>query len=166
MKMACAKWKDDLLEAGLSGRVAGELENHLSTCARCAEVFAMLQTRRERMDALLPLLAHGAEPSPDIRARVLAKVQNHRGAKRVRLWRTWVLAGAVAAILAAAVIPALYWRREAAARDMELTVAQKLTDWRAPSDVLLETPGKEFLRATPRLGESYIRIPSKVNEED
>ncbi len=166
MKTACAKWKDALLEAALSGAVQGKLEDHLNACARCAEAFAALRARREHMDALLPLLAGGAEPPPAFPARLLGKARRLHEAKRVRPWRAWVFAGVPAAVLAAAILSALYWRREPAMDNVEWTAAQRLTDWRAPSDVLLETPGKEFLRATPKLGESYVKIPIKENKED
>jgi len=48
----------------------------------------------------------------------------------------------------------------------ELAGAEKLTEWRAPSDVLLKTPGQEILRTTPRLGESYLHAPVKTDEEE
>ncbi len=50
--------------------------------------------------------------------------------------------------------------------ETELAAAEKLAEWRAPSDVLLETPGREILRTTPRLGESYLHVPVKTNEEE
>lgn len=42
----------------------------------------------------------------------------------------------------------------------------KLADWRAPSDVLLQTPGREILWTTPRLGESYLHLPAKTDKEE
>ena len=50
--------------------------------------------------------------------------------------------------------------------ETELAAAEKLADWRAPSDVLLETPGREILRTTPRLGESYLHAPVKTDKEE
>ncbi len=50
--------------------------------------------------------------------------------------------------------------------EAELAAAEKLVEWRAPSDVLLETPGRDILRATPRLGESYLHVPVKTDEEE
>lgn len=166
MKTACAKWKDDLLEAVLMGTVAGELEDHLNACARCTEALAALRARRERMDTLLPLLARGAEPSPEFRARVLVNVQSHCEQERVRPWRAWILAGVSAAIVAAASVSLWHRGGEPQSRDATLTAAQRLADWRAPSDVLLETPEKQFLRATPRLGQSHVKIPITVDKEN
>jgi len=48
----------------------------------------------------------------------------------------------------------------------ELAAAQKLAEWRAPSDGLLVTPGQEILRTMPRLGESYLNVPAKTDEEE
>jgi hypothetical protein len=48
----------------------------------------------------------------------------------------------------------------------ELGAAQKLAEWRAPSDSLLKTPGQEVLNETPKLGESYLTVPVKRGEEE
>lgn len=166
MKTACAKWKDALLEAALAGAAAGELEDHLSACAGCARTFAALRAQQERMNALLPLVAGSAEPSAGFRARLLAQIQAHCPAKRIPLWRAYVLAGTAAVILVAAIASHLYRSEESTPQDIELASAQKLASWRAPSDVFLETPGKEVLRSMPSLGESFVKIPITTNKED
>jgi hypothetical protein len=48
----------------------------------------------------------------------------------------------------------------------ELAAAQKLAEWRAPSDGLLATPGQEILRTMPKIGESYLNVPAKKDEEE
>jgi anti-sigma factor RsiW len=167
MKNACAKWKDQLLEAALTGSAAGGLEEHVLNCANCAAELAALRARRERLDALLPLVAQGAEPPADFRARVLAAAEAASEAKRGRPWRAWGLAGAMAATVATLVIGLTLHRRAVrTVPETELAAAQKLAEWRAPSDVLLETPGREILRTTPRLGESYLHVPVKTDEEE
>jgi hypothetical protein len=89
------------------------------------------------------------------------------GASRARRWRVWTLAGATAAILAALVIGVTLYRRVArTVPAAELAAAQKLAEWRAPSDALLVTPGQEILGTMPRLGESYLNVPVKKNEEE
>ncbi len=55
--------------------------------ANCAEELAALRARRERLDALLPLVAQGAEPPAEFRARVLAAAEAASEAKRGRRWR-------------------------------------------------------------------------------
>ena len=167
MKNDCTKWKDQLLEAALTGTAAGVLEEHVLKCADCAEELAALRARRERLDALLPLVAQGAEPSAEFRARVLAAAEAAGEAKRGRPWRVWRLAGAVAVTVATLMI-GLTLRRTAVRTvpEIELAAAEKLAEWRAPSDVLLETPGQEMLRTTLRLGEAYLHVPVKTDEEE
>ena len=163
MKHDCAKWNDHLLEAALTGTAAGGLEEHLLKCAECAKELAALRARRERLDAVLPLMAQGAEPPAGFHARVLAAAEAASEAKRGSAWRTWGLAGATAAIMATLVIGLTWYRREVRiVPNTELAAAQKLAEWRAPSDALLETPGREILRTTPRLGESYLHVPAKI----
>jgi len=160
-----------LLEAALTGATAKGLEEHLRACANCSEELSELRARKARLDALLPLAVQGAGPSADFRARVLAAAEAASERKRARPWRVWTLAGVTAVILAALVIGVTSYRRTARTVPAdELAAAQTLTEWRAPSDVLLANPGQEILRKMPRLGESYLRvpvkIPLKVNEEE
>ena len=167
MKNDCEKWKELLLEAVLTGSAAGALEEHLRECADCAKELEALRVRRERLDALLPLVARGAEPGAGFQGRVLAAAEAAGERKRARRWRVWVLAGATAAVVAALMI-GLTWQRRTPGTvpQGELVAAEKLAEWRAPSDVLLETPGREILRKTPRLGESYLKAVAKKNEEE
>ena len=167
MKNDCAKWKDQLLEAALTGTAAGGLEEHVLKCANCAGELAALRARRERMDALLPLLAHGAGPSAAFRARVLSAAEASSEVKRGQLWRVWGLAGAMAMIVTTLIIGfTLLWRAARRVPETELAAAERLAEWRAPSDALLATSGQEILRTTPRLGESYLHVPVKTNEEE
>jgi len=168
MKNDCAKWHDPLLEAALTGTVADDLQQHLSACAACTEQFLALQSRRQRLEALLPLVAQGAEPSPDFRARVLAAAEaaaQPRGA-RPSPWLAWGFAAV--AVLAVAALITTYALRSGSSQPMpqaELANAQKLAQWRAPSDIFLDTPGSDLLRSTPKLGESYLHVPAKTDKE-
>ncbi len=166
MKKACEKWRDHLLEAALRGAPAKGLEEHLRACTNCSEVLSELQARQARLDALLPLAAQGSGPSVDFRARVLAAAEAAGDGKRARPWRASTLAGATAVILAALVIGVTSYRRTATVPGDELAAAQKLAEWRAPSDVLLAHPGPEILRKMPRLGESYLDVPVKIPPEE
>lgn len=166
MKNHCKKWKDQLLEAALTGTSAAGLEDHLLKCANCAEELDALRARRERLDALLPLVARGAEPPADFRARVLARAEAASEARRERPWRAWGLAGTMTVILATLIISLTLHRRAARiVPETELAAAEKLAEWRAPSDVLLKTSGPEVLRTMPRFGESYLDVPMKKEEE-
>jgi hypothetical protein len=158
----CAKWKDALLEAALTGNVAlaPALAAHLRDCGACTQELAALRHRREQMDALLPLLPRNAEPAPGFTARVLAAARAEAERKHVRVWRLWVFAGVTVALLAALLTSwsALRPRPLPMAQDSNaLASAQKLAEWRAPSDVLLAIPGRRILQATPKLGASYLK---------
>ena len=166
MKRACKEWKNQLLEAALTGLPTKDLERHLQSCAACLTELRELEERRGRLDALLPMVARGAEPSSNLRAQVLAAAETARQRKHGFSWRAWTLGGTVAAAL---VIGAV-WLREAGqrSRDNKLAIAsaQRLAEWRAPSDSLLATPGREILQTTPKLGESYLHVPvNRVKEE-
>jgi len=165
MKNACEKWKDELLDVVLSGAAGKDLEEHLRTCRNCAEELKSLEARCARMDALLPMVAQGSEASTGFRARVLAAAEAAGEGERDSHWRGWTLVGT----MATAVTVLMYvvaWHRGTERRvQEEIAVAQKLVEWRAPSDTLLATPGQEILRTTPKLGESYLKFPARRVEE-
>jgi hypothetical protein len=167
MKSACKEWKDQLLEAALTEVMTPDFEEHLRTCANCSTELGDARARKARLDALLPLVARGADPSADFRSRVLAATERAIEEKGARTWRTRTLAGAMAAV-ATALIMGVIWYRGASRTipENELAAAQKLAEWRAPSDTLLATPGGEILRATPRFGDSYWHVPTKKAEEE
>ena len=171
MTNACKKWKDQLLEAALTGARPKELEVHLQSCKDCAAELRELEACRARQDSLLTLLVKGSQPSADFRARVLAAAEASGERKIAMRWRSWKLAGAM--VTATVLVIGAVWYRGTTQkiqaqkiRDDELVTAQKLAEWRAPSDTLLATPGQEILRTTPKLGESYLNVPMKEVEEE
>jgi hypothetical protein len=167
MKNACEVWKDQLLEAALTGSLTAGLEEHLRTCAICSEELDNVRARKARLDALLPLVVQGSEPSADFRARVLAAAEAAREGKRPRPWRAWTLTGATAVVVVVLMLGVTLQRRTARMiPGDELAAAQKLAEWRAPSDALLATPGQEIVKTTPKLGESYLNVPVKKDEEE
>jgi hypothetical protein len=166
MKDACEKWKDQLLEAALTGAKTKDFEEHLRVCTICCRELDAARERRIRLDELLPLVAQGAEPPVDFHAQVLAAAEAGSGAKRARQWRIWTLAGATAVIVMVMIGTTLYRRGAHAIPEKELAAVQRLAEWRAPSDALLVTPGQEILRTMPRLGESYLNVPAKTDEEE
>ena len=167
MMNACEKWKDPLREAALTGTTAKDLAEHLQSCVKCSAELDELRAGAERLDALLPLVAQSAEPSANFRARVLAAAAAKREAKSAWLWRVWTLGGATAVVVTVLLAGAA-WQRRTSGRipGEELAAAQKLAEWRAPTDGLLVTPGQEMLRKMPRLGQSYLNVPAKKNEEE
>jgi anti-sigma factor RsiW len=164
MKETCGNWNDSLQEAALTGAMAKGLEEHLRNCAKCAAELDELRARAARLDALLPLVTQGAEPSADFRARVLAAAEAGSEGKRARQWRLWTLAGATAAIVMLVIGAAIFRKTTQTIPEEEVVAAQKLAEWRAPSDSLLVTPGQEILKTTPKLGQSYLNVPVKTEE--
>jgi hypothetical protein len=164
MKFACENWKDQLLEATLTGATTKDFKDHLRICPACSRDLEACRERRMRLDGLLPLVAGEAEPRADFRARVLAAAAS--GANRARPWRVWTLAGAAAAIVMLMAGAAIYRRAAQEIPEKELAAGQRLAEWRAPSDALLVTPGQEILRTMPRLGESYLHVRVKTDEEE
>src|SRR5882724_7818995 len=166
MKDACEKWKDQLLEAALTGATTKDFEEHLRTCTICSRELDAVRARKVQLDKVLPLVARGAEPPANFQARVLAVAEAARGASRARRWWVWTLAGATVAIVALMIGVTMYRRAAKTIPEDELAAVQRLAEWRAPSDALLATPGQEILRTMPRLGESYLNVPVKKNEEE
>lgn len=167
MTNACEKWRDQLVETALAGVAAEGLEKHLRGCKACSAELQALQMRLERMDALLPLVARGAQLAADFRARVLSAAEAATEKKGHSHWTAWALAGATVAAAAVLLLGTL--RHFDTAQKIpaeELARAQKLAEWRAPSDTLLATPGQEILRTTPKLGESYLNVPVNDFEEE
>lgn len=167
MKNACESWKDQLLEAALTGSLTAGLEEHLRTCAICSEELDNVRARKARLDTLLPLVAQGSEPSVEFRARVLAAAETAREGKRAWPWRAWTLAGAATMVVVVLMLGVTLRRKTAGMiPGDELATAQKLAEWRAPSDSLLMTPGQEIIGTMPKLGESYLNVPVKKDEEE
>ena len=164
MKFTCENWKDQLLEAALTGATTKDFKEHLRVCPACSRDLEACRERRMRLDGLLPLVGGGAEPRADFRARVLAAAAS--GANSSRPWRVWSLVGAAAALVIWMSVAAIHRKAGQAITEKELAAGQKLAEWRAPSDALLVTPGLEILRTMPRLGESYLHVPVKTDEEE
>jgi len=104
MKNACESWKDQLLEAALTGSLTAGLEEHLRTCTICSEELDNVRVAGRSWTHCLPLVAQGSEPSANFRARVLAAAEAAREGKRARPWRVWTLAGATAVVVAVLMI--------------------------------------------------------------
>jgi hypothetical protein len=167
MKNACEKWKDLLLDAALTGSATKDLDEHLQSCGKCCAQLDAFRARRARLDALLPLVAREAEPSADFRARVLAAAESVSEGRLAKPWRAWILAGVTAAVAIAMMVGLMLLRKNGTAVSEDaLAAAQKLAEWRAPSDGLLKTPGQEILNTTPKLGNSYLNVPVKTDEEE
>ncbi|MFQ6046620.1 MAG: hypothetical protein ACE5PT_09760 [Gemmatimonadales bacterium] len=61
--------------------------------------------------------------------------------------RVWAAAAAAAAVLAA-----VLWALDRGGGGDRLAIDLSATAWQAPTDFLLETPGRDLLRTVPRVG--------------
>jgi len=105
-------------------------------------------SEQERLRGLFRELHEDDPPAPDYRSLAAAPARPARRVARA----VWAAAAAVAA---GAVVLALSLRQRPApapAEDEMLRLAASLSDWEAPTDFLLSTPGAEFLQSAPRLG--------------
>jgi hypothetical protein len=155
--------KDQQFETALGADAAAEFAEHLLTCRGCAEALSALRMRWEKLERLLPQITSGAGLPTDFRARVLSAVETSEPSRRFR-WRL-VFAGvavAAAVVLALAVRDAWVRRRD----DARLVPVERIAQWRAPSDVFLETPGRRNLQTGPRLGDSIVNLPVTQKQED
>lgn len=82
------------------------------------------------------------EHVPEFASLWRGRVRAPRGKAR------WVVAAACALIVVVAVL----WSRSGKRGPEEVSVAS-ITEWKAPTDFLLETPGRELLRTVPEIGE-------------
>ena len=92
--------------------------------------------------------------APDF-AHIRARAQSRARSRAGRSWRAGLrvrplVIGAVAAVAIAAI--GLTYSRSVAPS----AVAPEIVTWRAPTDVLLRTPGTELLTAMPALGASVL----------
>jgi hypothetical protein len=95
------------------------------------------------------------------RFSVLRREEEQHAPEFARLWhgradarrrQTRWFAAASCALIA---LLALLWMHSAQRRPAERTVAS-ITEWKAPTDFLLETPGRELLRTVPEIGHWQI----------
>lgn len=163
---ACRQWKDGLLDVALGASATPQLEEHLRGCAACAATLAEGRARRQQLDAALGQLVRGAEPSPAFRARVLAAIETSPASAVGQPAWAGVLAAVAVVVLTGVVLPRLGERQEPASGAASIAM---LSAWRSPTESLLHSPGDDFLRSTPRLGELYFPlepIPPGVNSPD
>lgn len=106
----------------------------------------------------------GGSDSDDMLRRrfaALRREEDQQAPEFARLWQTgpgarrrqarWLVVTACALIA----LLAFLWIRSAQRRAEEKTVAS-ITEWKAPTDFLLETPGRELLRTVPQIGEWQV----------
>jgi len=105
----------------------------------------------------------GSDSDDTLRGRfaVLRREEVQHAPEFGRLWHgradarrrqtRWFMAAASALIA----LLALFWIRSVQRRPDDKTVAS-ITEWKAPTDFLLETPGREMLRTVPEIGTWHV----------
>jgi len=106
---------------------------------------------------------NGGLPDDTLRRRfaALRREEDQHAPDFTRLWRAgagarrrqtrWFAAAACALVA----LLALLWIRSVQRRADDKTVAS-ITEWKAPTDFLLETPGRELLRTVPEMGQWHV----------
>jgi hypothetical protein len=91
-------------------------------------------------------------------AQIYARARTREGLRTTMRMRPFAI-GAAAAVVIAAI-----WIAQTRPFSTD-KVAPAIATWRAPTDLLLETPGTELLRAMPALGASVLdkMIPTPSN---
>lgn len=118
----------------------------------------------------------GGSDSDDMLRRhfaVLRREEEQHAPEFGRLWHgradarrrqtRWFIAAACVLVA----LLALVWIRSAQRRPDDKTVAS-ITEWKAPTDFLLETPGRELLRTVPEIGQwsAYTAMPGATPLSD
>jgi len=105
----------------------------------------------------------GGDSDNTLRRRfaALRREEDQHAPEFTRLWRAgagarrrqtrWFAAAACALVA----LLALLWIRSVQRRADDKTVAS-ITEWKAPTDFLLDTPGRELLRTVPKIGEWQV----------
>lgn len=160
---ACADWREQLVDHALGLPVSPGLEAHLAGCAACASALAAWRAQVEQLDTGVRQLV-ASEPSPYLRSRVLAEL-NSQSARFVWVerWRRALAALAVVAglaVLGYAVRGALERQKQVET----VSAALALSQWRSPTEALLQSPADALLKTVPRLGESFFTIKPEAGE--
>lgn len=160
---ACADWREQLLDHSLGLPVSPGLEAHLAGCAACASALAAWRVQVEQLDTGVRQLV-ASEPSPYLRSRVLAEI-NSQSARFVWVER-WRRELAALAVVASLTVLA-YIVRGALERQKQVetvSAALALSQWRSPTEALLQSPADALLKTVPRLGEPFFTITPEAGE--
>jgi anti-sigma factor RsiW len=135
--MACARWREELIDHALDQPASAELSAHLATCAGCAAALADWRARMDQLDAGLRTLVV-REPSSNLRSRVLAGID--WGPMRFT-WAWRMRAAIVGAVLIASIVLVTHdigaLKKGRAQSTAIASAGAALSHWRAPTDVLL-----------------------------
>jgi len=88
-----------------------------------------------------------------------------RRAARRPAQRLYLQLAVVATLVLFLALPALWWQmRRQAARHSAIQAAS-ISQWKSPTDFLIETPGRNLLKTVPRIGDGLIDMQALEIEE-
>ncbi len=65
---------------------------------------------------------------------------------------------ALAAVLVLLVAPAMWWWSRRPDLDRSPVATVPIAHWKSPTAFLIDTPGREMLQTTPRIGDGFVDI--------
>ena len=155
--IGCDKWRDDLLDAALGLRAASGLEEHLVSCSACREALAGLRERSQQMEAGVHSLVNAEGPSAAFRGRLIESIEARRASGFG--WRGpggVLVASAALAVLGIMLTLSVNRRGGPGDSATPRSTGMAISEWRSPTDAVLRSSAADFLRSSPRLGETYF----------
>jgi predicted anti-sigma-YlaC factor YlaD len=164
MKPCAERWKQEIDEHAMGAPLNAALEAHLEECPSCRGALIERKARMSRIDAGVRDLA-ASEPSPQAIARALAAQSQNKRRRAPHWWKAvTALAGAAVVVLCVTYAWEMHRGNEEARR--ALSAGAAIASWRSPTRSLLESPSDRWLRATPRLGESFYPLEMDVKGKE
>jgi len=135
--LTCARWLEELIDHALERPASAALSAHLATCAGCAAALADWRARADQLDADVRTLVV-REPSSNLPSRVLAGIES---GPVLFTWAWQARTAMVGAVLIASIVFVTYdlgaLKNERAQSTATASAGAALSQWRAPTDVLL-----------------------------
>jgi hypothetical protein len=72
---------------------------------------------------------------------------------------------AVAALFACLTVPALWWQSRRQGTGLTAVRTTSISQWKSPTDFLIDTPGQKLLKTVPRIGDGLIDMKPMNGEE-
>jgi hypothetical protein len=86
-------------------------------------------------------------------------------ATRSRSRRFYYRVATAAALAAPLAAPVLWWQNRGKAPDVSVAQSASISQWKSPTDFLIETPGRKPLRTLPRIGDGFMDMRALNPEE-
>ena len=137
---SCARWREELIDHALDQPASVALSAHLATCAGCTAALADWRARAGLLDTGVRALV-AREPASTLRSRVLTGIDSKPALWSLPWGMRTAIVGAVLIAGIVLVIHDLALKREHAQSTALASAGAALSQWRAPTDVLLHNTG-------------------------